>query len=53
MDNPENAKKAVERVSLYNSHDYICGDKLITTMETASQPLLKEQIQTIAQKFLK
>lgn len=53
MDNPSEAKKAVERVSLYNSHNYICGDNLITTMETSEQPLSEEQIKNIAQKFLK
>ena len=39
MDDPEYAKRAVEKIYLYNEHGYEIGKNLIVTMETSSCPM--------------
>ena len=53
MDDVEYAKRAVEKIYLYNEHGYEIGKNLIVTMETSSRPLSGYMVRDNVTNFLR
>ena len=52
MDDPQYARKALEKIKLYENNGIFIGDQLILTFEASEQPLDKREIELLIDKYL-
>lgn len=52
MDDPQYARKALEKIKLYENNGIFIGDQLILTFESSEQPLDKREIELLIDKYL-
>ena len=53
MDDPDYAKRAAEKIQLYQENGFFPGKNLIITMETSKKPLSSKVLKGIIKEFLK
>ena len=52
MDDPQYARKALEKIRLYEDNGIFIGEQLILTFESSEQPLDKREIELLIEKYL-
>ena len=52
MDDPQYARKALEKIRLYESNGIFIGEQLIITFESSEQPLDKREFELLIEKYL-
>lgn len=52
MDDPQYARKALEKIRLYEENGLFVGEQLILTFESSEQPLDKKELELLIEKYL-
>ena len=52
MDDPQYARKALEKIRLYENNGIFIGEQLILTFESSEQPLDNREFELLIEKYL-